>query len=102
MKKIATKIKRLEDFTGEAWLYRLSPPIIVKADYDGGFNGEVEYIVVSATVALYSGAETYIFPANDKGEVVDWGELDGSYRGGLDHIKALREAGYKPTTEEEG
>lgn len=53
------------------------------------------YVVVSAVCAIdWGGPETYIFASNAEGEVDDWGELDGSYRGGLDHEKALRGAGY--------
>ena len=51
------------------------------------------YVIVSA-MAMYSGPETYIFPADEAGKVTDWGELDGSYRGGLDHDAALTGAGY--------
>ena len=54
-----------------------------------------EYVVVSATFAMFSGPETYIFPATENGEVTDWGELNGSYRGDFDHDKALKNAGYK-------
>ena len=67
-----------------------------------------EFVVVSASVVPFGAPETYIFPADAAGEVTDWGELDGSYRGGLDHEKALRNAGYDvapvPTVlvEEEG
>lgn len=81
----ATLIKsRLTGFTGEASLYRLEPPL------DGH-----EYVVVSATVVPYSGPETYVFAASDEGEISDWGELEGSYRGGLSIDEALRGAGYE-------
>lgn len=76
-------VKKLEGFTGDARLYKVSPPLEGNA-----------YVVVSATVAAFSGAETYIFPGNEKGEVVEWGELEGSFRGALDHEKALANAGY--------
>ena len=86
--KSAKFMKQLSDFTGDARLYQLSDFV----DYD---EGKTKYIIVSAVVAPYSGSETYIFPANKKGEVIDWGELDGSFRGGLDHEQALRNAGYE-------
>jgi len=91
--KIATKIKQLDGFTGDAALYRLSPLMKIEHMNDA-FLGGIEYVVVSATIALFTGAETYIFPANKDGEVLDWGELKGSYRGGLSHSKALKNAGY--------
>lgn len=87
-KKVATFIKKLENFTGEARLYQLQPPMV---DEDGG---AVEYVAVSATIAMFSGPETYIFPADAKGKVKNWGELTGSYRGGLDFEEALSGAGY--------
>lgn len=82
--KTATLVKsNLRDFRGSANLYRLDPPL-----------SESEYVVVSASVVPYSGPETYIFPATEGGEIADGGELDGSYRGGLDHELALLNAGY--------
>jgi len=92
--KKATFIKTLNGFTGDASLYRLSPKLKVEPSWEGDFEGEFEYVVVSATVAMFSGSETYIFPSDENGEVVDWGELEGSFRGALDHKEALAGAGY--------
>lgn len=75
--------------TGEMRLYKLDPPM--EGDE---YTGLIEYVIVSATVAMFSGAETYIFPADADGEITDWGELDGSFRGALDHEQALHNAGY--------
>ena len=36
------------------------------------------YRVVSASTVMLSGPETYIFQADEAGEVTDWGELPGS------------------------
>jgi hypothetical protein len=58
------------------------------------YQGSTNYVVISAVNAMFSGPETYIFPASSNGEVIDWCELDGSYKGGLDHVQALRQAGY--------
>lgn len=91
---IATEIKRLTDYTGDARLFKLSPPLKT-IEWDDDTEKEYEYVVVSATNAMFSGPETYIFPANEEGEVVNWSELDGSYKGGLDHVQALRGAGYE-------
>lgn len=82
--KTAKLVKNLTGFNGEARLYRLSEPL------EGN-----EFVAVSAVVAFYSGPETYIFPANSDGKVASWGELDGSFRGSLDHEEALRGAGYE-------
>lgn len=90
--KIATRIHgKLEGRgTGEMRLYKLDPPM-------GGeyVDGPIEYVVVSATVAMMVGPETYIFPADAEGKITDWGELDGSFRGSLDHDRALANAGYE-------
>jgi hypothetical protein len=83
-RKTAKLISNLDDFSGDARLYKLSKPL----------SGHM-YVIVSAAYAMFSGPETYIFPANEKGEVTSWGELDGSYRGGTDHARALRNAGYE-------
>lgn len=81
--KTATFVKNLKGFTGYASLYKLSEPLM-----------DNEYVVVSATHAMHTGAETFIFPADSEGKVTDWGELEGSYRGGLSHEEALEGAGY--------
>jgi hypothetical protein len=81
--KTAKFITKLNGFSGEARLYKVTPKL----------EGH-SYVAVSATVVLYSGPETYIFPANKKGEIEDWGELKGSCQGGLSHEQALENAGY--------
>jgi hypothetical protein len=77
--------------TGNQKLYKLDPPL-----------DEHRFVVVSAAVAPYSGPETYIFPADERGNITDWLELDGSFRGALDHEKALAGAGYEIALAEEG
>ena len=90
----AVFVKNLEGFTGDAKLYKMLPPLVA-TDYDGKTVETHEFVIVSATVAMFSGPETYIFPATEYGECKSYGELDGSYRGGLDHAEALRCAGYE-------
>ena len=71
-------------------LYRLDPPL----------EGH-ELVVVSALdmdLEWTHVIETYIFPADINGEITDFGELPGSYRGGLDHTVALKRAGYEVVT----
>lgn len=67
-------------------IYRMEPPL------DGH-----DHVWVSAVFVPFTGPETYIF-GWDEGvkDVASWGELEGSYRGGLDHDEALRGAGYEP------
>ena len=90
----AVFVKNIEGWTGDAKLYKMQPPL-VKIDYDGKTVETHEFVIVSATVAMFSGPETYIFPATEDGEAKNYGELEGSYRGGLDHAEALRGAGYE-------
>ncbi len=73
-------------------LYRLSVPMTAEhCDEPVSY----EYVIVSAVVVDYGGGpETYIFGADENGDVVDWLELPGSYRGDLNHEEALRGAGY--------
>ena len=93
----ATLIRdQLPNFTGDARLYRVEPPISLDNEWDEDASDETsEYVVVSAVVAMFSGPETYIFPADADGRVTDWGELRGSFRGALDHEAALLRAGYE-------
>lgn len=93
---IAHKIKQLDDFRGEAWLFRMEPP------HEGR-----EYVVVSAVTPKPSGnpaldtipgildPETFIFPAKQDGTVTEWLELPGSFLGAMDIPQALRNAGYE-------
>ena len=97
--KIAYLIKKnLPNFNGVAHLYRLDPPL---KDYErGSENIFYEYVVVSATVVIYTGAETYIFGADKEGNIVNWSDLPGSCRGTLNHEEVLRDAGYDTFVEE--
>lgn len=67
-----------------AYVYRLDPPL------DGH-----EFVRVSAVSVPFSGPETFIFPSDAHGEVLDWHQLPGSLKGALDHAAALRGAGYE-------
>lgn len=72
-------------------LYKVIPPI----NYGyGSYTKVTEHIVVSAVNAFGQGNETYIFPADDQGNVLDWGELEGSQKGTLSHQKVLTDLGY--------
>jgi hypothetical protein len=82
------KLLRTGLLLGDANLYRVDPPMAYE-------DGTTEYVIVSAVIAPYSGPETYIFPATESGEVIDWLELPGSFKGGMDHDEALRGAGYE-------
>lgn len=94
--KTATKVKAITGWRGDAALYRLDPPLGACGWEDEPTDGH-EYVVVSSVNAMFSGPETFIFPAHPDGNVTDFAELDGSYQGGLDHEAALNGAGYEVT-----
>jgi hypothetical protein len=85
----ATFLRSIKGWKGDARLYELSEPGVTD---DGE---QYDHVIVSAIVADYTGPETYIFPAKADGEALDYIELPGSYRGGLDHESALTGAGYE-------
>lgn len=95
MTKIAQQIKWVEKgLKGTAALFKLTPPI-TSVSWDDAVETH-EYVIVSAVVAMFSGPETYIFPADAEGYVTNWAELPGSFQGALDIWQALRNAGYEP------
>lgn len=96
--KTATFIRTLSGFTGTAELYKLDPPM-VETRYDSRYGTKIEasyeYVVVSAAFIPFSGPETYIFPANEHGDITSWLERDGSFKGDTDIPQALQNAGYE-------
>ena len=82
-------MKRLS-WRADARLYRVEPP------YQGH-----DFLVVSAAVVPFTGAETYIFAATAETAVTEqpssWLELGGSSRGTLSHAEVLNYIGYVVT-----
>lgn len=97
--KTATLIKNLPTSKTGAMqaLYLLDPPIREEGYTEDDAVLIWKYVVVSAVNARWSGNETYIFPANEKGEIVSWSELEGSIKGTRSHAEALANAGYTIT-----
>lgn len=94
--KTATFLRQLdrEDDRINARLYRLSEPM---TGYDWSKDSDLrsEYVVVSgSTMFGEDRPETYIFLANESGEITNWTECDGSFQGSIDHARALSNAGY--------
>ena len=90
--KIATPLDDV-GWTGNARRYRLSEPVSYGWDDD---KSTTQYVIVSAVDAMFSGPETYIFPASEAGRSpLSWGEMEGSFRGALDHAEALRGLGFE-------
>ena len=88
MRKSAVAVKNIKEAKGRACLYKLSEPLV-------GY----EYVVVSAARDHRDNynnmiGETFIFGSDQTGKIKSFLELPGSYRGGLDHQKALNDAGY--------
>ena len=87
----------LDGWFGQAHVYEMDPPMQYG---DSDQNAFTFYVIVSAVVAPYTGPETYIFPAEKHGDVfktINYRELEGSFRGALDHEAALNNAGYEVT-----
>ena len=86
------------EWRGNAKWFRVEPPL-QSASYDFDSESEVmhEYadVILSAAVVMFTGPETYIFPANEQGEIQSWIDLDGSQRGTLSHEKVLADLGYE-------
>lgn len=85
----ATDLGEVNDNDRADWRhYKLSEPYDV-LDWQDLPVVTTEYLIVSAADVPYSGPETYVFPADANGKVVDRGELPGSFRGALDHARAI-------------
>ena len=86
--KTALLITSLDGWRGDARLYKLSEP-------HEGF----EYVIVSAIQQAFDTLrpETYIFGATPEGSAVNYLELEGSFRGSMDHELALANVGYTIT-----
>lgn len=100
--KTAQLVKKLQSHYKDQniRLYKCNPPMeYEKWNYetDSICTNCTEYIVVSAISIAFDTArpETFIFPADEDGNITSWGELDGSYQGGMDHGVALKRAGYE-------
>lgn len=86
----ALKIRQCDDFTGEAWLYRLFPPY---TRWETSYDYElVEYVVASAVVGP-GGLETLVFASDAEGST-DCSCVGGE-RGYLDCDKAIQNMGYE-------
>jgi len=101
-------VRQLDGWHGDARLYHVRPPI----RFGRGQAQETDHVVVScidvvmpagggepgrvyAVEADPNGLETFLFAADQRGVVLDWDELPGSFRGRLDAAEALRGAGYE-------
>jgi hypothetical protein len=72
---------------GRAAIYKLSEPLSFREDRS------CTHVFVSSTTVM-GVPETYAFPADESGKVLDWGELDGSQKGDVSHEQVLSDMGY--------
>ena len=92
----ATFIKDVSGkFKGRARLYRVDPPMPYGWDWDKEACIHSAQYVVSSAACPYGGIETYIFPTDKEGNVINWSELEGSTKGIYDCDQAIRNAGYE-------
>lgn len=84
----------LKNFKGHAALYKLSEPLIYQSWLDKTAK-HYEYVICSTSYNSLGELQTLIFGANQKGEVVDWGDLPGSMRNSTSHEEVLNNAGYE-------
>jgi len=82
-----------EHFRGKAQLFELSSDITFRNDKNKKEN--TPFVIVSQIKTMRTGmdGETYIFPADSKGKVLSWRELQGSTRGQVAPEKVLLELG---------
>ena len=86
-----------EDFRGDAKLYKLSSPVRYR-DTSGETprKRQTKFVILSSVeLALdHGGAETFIFPADAKGKIQSWQELEGSARFKVSHDVVLGLLGF--------
>lgn len=77
-------------------IYKLSEPVSYE-DLDTDMPRQTDFVWVSAVphVGSFEGPETYIFPCTEDGKVLVWLELSGSFKGEMNHEKALAGLGFQ-------
>ena len=78
----------LRGFTGTAWLVDLEREVSI-TDWNKKEICRTRFFVVSGTVAMYTGWEILVFPADGEGNILDWGEVAGGR--GISYENAIEE-----------
>jgi len=92
MEHTSTFVRKLEGWKGDAALYKVEPPVRY-SNYDDDEH-ETDYVIASSVIALYTGPETLVFPADQDGEAINMLEIGGG-RGPLNHQWALSTLGQR-------
>lgn len=87
----ATFVRKLPGWRSDARLYRLSEPVA----YGDCDSLSTDHVIVSAVTVSLTGPETMIFPARVDGKCLLFDDMPGSYRGALDHERAILGAGWE-------
>jgi len=85
------------DFRGNAKLYKLSSPVrYIERSAETKRKRQTKFVILSSVeLALdHGGSETFIFPADAKGKIQSWQELEGSARFKTSHDVVLGLVGF--------
>lgn len=77
---------------GDGVLWHLDKP--VEYEDKEGNPAKTNYVITSMIANLWA-YETLAFPANEQGEVLDWGEVGGDWHVLVSHDDVIRSMGYE-------
>lgn len=77
-----------ERFSGTAYLYKVDPPVEYLETEES--SKLTSYVCASATNVPLMGPQVFVFPANENGELLDWGEIGGR-KGTLNIEQVMKE-----------
>jgi hypothetical protein len=82
------------DFRGDAKLYKLSLPVrFIDTSGETKRRRQTKFVILSS-VTWHLGSETFIFPADAKGKIQSWNEMEGSCKGKVSHDVVLGLVGF--------
>lgn len=84
----------VEELSKRRKLWHLSEPIDYGEDEDEDGEYTTNYVITSIP-ANPEMIETFIFPCDERGVVLSWLELHGSFTGDYDHERAILNAGWQ-------
>lgn len=84
----------LPGFNGHADLYKVTPPIRDEGYDEDDATMLIHYVIASSITGGFFGTETYLFPANEDGEITSWCELAGSQKDVTFYETVFNDIGY--------